>query len=267
MSGASRSVLVVDADGSDATAEAVEARATERDGVDVERVSVPSRDAGTDTAGVDTADVDAVFAVGEASLFALAADPPACPVFVVDAGAGRYDASTAGVDAAIDAVATGAYETAPHPVLGVAVDGEPVGAALADVSLVTAEPARISEYGVASDGWSETVRADGIVVATPLGSEGYAHAVDGPLLAPETGLAAVPISPYAMHADTWVLQPPVSLSVERDEAAVSLLLDDAVARTVPAAVPISITVAETLSIAAPQTFGTATESDSGANAE
>ncbi|MFB6091339.1 MAG: NAD(+)/NADH kinase [Halobellus sp.] len=254
MSDASRTLVVVDAGGTatDSVREAIESRASEHDAVDAEYVS---EYAGVGVAG-DSGAPDAVFALGEGSLLALADDPPACPVFAVGDDAGRYDASAGGVDAAVAAAATGAFETAPHPVLDVAVDGDPVGAALADVSLVTAEPARISEYAVGTGDWSDTVRADGIVVATPLGSEGYAHAAGGPLLAPETGLAAVPISPYAMHADAWVLQPPVSLSVERDEAAVSLLLDDAVARTVPAAVPIDVTVGETLSLARPGTFET-----------
>ncbi|MFC6763872.1 NAD(+)/NADH kinase, partial [Natrinema soli] len=47
--------------------------------------------------------------------------------------------------------------------------------ALFDVTLVTDEPARISEYGVRSrDESVATFRADGVVAATPAGSHGYA---------------------------------------------------------------------------------------------
>ncbi|WP_375799552.1 NAD(+)/NADH kinase [Halobellus sp.] len=197
---------------------------------------------------IDGADV--VVADGETALLSLAAHAPDCPIVAVDTGATRYDVPAADVGAAVDGLDAG-VETSPHPVLGVTIDGDAVGRAVTDVSLVTSEPARISEYGVASGGWSDTVRADGVVVTTPLGSEGYAHTVGGPLLAPETGLAAVPMSPYAMRADVWVLRPPVSLSVERDEASVSLLLDDEKARTIPAKTPIEIDVARMLSVVVP----------------
>lgn len=264
MSGAPRTALVVgdetavtraatESPESDATPASVAARLSRVDGVTVERTDEYAPADGPDS---DGADLDAVFAVGESSLLGLAADPPDCPVFAIGAGVGRYDVSVDAIEAAVDAFGTGTFETVSHPVLAVDVDGEPVGSAVADVSLVTAEPARISEFAVGSDGWSDTVRADGVVVATPLGSEGYAHAVGGPLLAPGTGLAAVPISPYAMHADVWVLRPPVSLSVERDEAAVSLLLDDTVAQSVPAGTPIRVAVGASLSLARPGTIGT-----------
>ena len=246
MSGAARSVLVLRAPG--AAGADVEAALGGSDGLSVEaaRPDAPSVRA-------LIADANAVVVDGEPALLALADHPPDCPVVAVDTGASRYDVPAADAAAAIRGLG-GGVETAPHPVLEVSIDGDAVGRAVTDVSLVTAEPARISEYGVAAGaGWTETVRADGVVVATPLGSEGYAHAVGGPVLAPETGVAAVPISPYAMRADAWVLRPPVSLSVERDEAAVSLLLDDAVARTVPPATPIEIAPARTLSVVDPDT--------------
>ncbi|SDX54829.1 NAD+ kinase [Halobellus clavatus] len=244
VSDAARSVLVLHRpDSADST---VEATLFDREPADIEVADPTETDVGERIAAADV-----VVADGEAALLSLAGHPPDCPVVPVGTGATRYDVPATDVAAAVDAVGAG-VETAPHPVLGVTIDGETVGHAVTDVSLVTAEPARISEYGVASGaGWSDTVRADGIVVATPLGSEGYAHAVGGPLLAPETGLAAVPISPYAMHADVWVLRPPVSVSVERDEAAVSLLLDDEEARTVPAKAPVEITVSRTLAVVTP----------------
>jgi len=33
-----------------------------------------------------------------------------------------------------------------------------------------------------------------------------------------TGVAVVPIAPFATIADTWVLEPPLSVSVERDNS-------------------------------------------------
>nr|WP_303650192.1 hypothetical protein [Halalkalicoccus sp. NIPERK01] len=98
-----------------------------------------------------------------------------------------------------------------------------------DVTLVTTEPARISEYAVDhADERVAAFRADGVVVATPAGSHGYAAAAGGPTLAPTAeALCVVPIAPFHTQATRWVLDTSaLGLSVLRDEGEVSLLVDD-----------------------------------------
>ena len=210
-------------------------------------------DPGTDTDALATARV--VVAVGEPSLLSVARRRPDAPIAPVSTAAGRYDVPEAALGAVVDAAAAGDLRTTAHPTLDIAVDGDDVGTAITDVTLLTAAPARISEFGVAADdGWRASVRADGIVVATPLGSAGYARDAGGPALAPDTGLVAVPISAYAMHAHRWVLRPPLSLSVERDEADVTLRLDDAAVRSVPPNAPVEVTTSEPLSFVSPRQF-------------
>ncbi|MFD1641026.1 hypothetical protein [Halohasta litorea] len=110
-----------------------------------------------------------------------------------------------------------------HPLV-VSADGTQSTAAF-DTTLVTSEPARISEYAVSVDGRQHAAfRADGVVVASPLGSHGYNRAAGGPQLGFGTGLAVVPIAPFATIADAWVVEPPLSVSVER-ETAVSVFAD------------------------------------------
>ena len=225
--------------------------------------AVASADADATVEDISPADVGAetlgdarlIIAVGEESLLAVARRVPDPPVVPVETGGRRYDVSVAAIGRVVDAATADALETAAHPVLEVSVANERAGTAFLDVALLTADPARISEFGVDSnDGWSETVRADGIVAATPMGSTGYAHAVGGPVLAPRTGVVAAPISAYAMHVRPWVLRPPVSLSVERDEARVTLRLDDEVCRPVPPGVAVDITVGASVSVVVPQQF-------------
>ncbi len=97
--------------------------------------------------------------------------------------------------------------------------GGSTSTAVFDVTLVTTEPARISEYTVSvGERTHATFRADGVVVATPLGSGGYARAAGGPLLEPGTGLAVVPIAPFATHTDSWMLDSPLAVDVERDDS-------------------------------------------------
>lgn len=174
----------------------------------------------------DDDDVDVAVAVGSEALSALADDPPDVPVLPVDAELGRYSLPPARVGAAVEALVAGDVGTFDQPTLRVAVEGTPVGHALADVTLMTADPARISEYALDAEGAPvDSFRADGVVAATPLGSEGYAHAAGGAVLGPGTGVGVVPVSPFAISSDVWVFRPPLSLSVERDEGDVSLALD------------------------------------------
>jgi NAD+ kinase len=250
----SRRSAVVVGDGSATETAVIEALAE----ANIERIEPDeTRGGAVEVTSADLAAVDAVFTVGDDGLLPLVAwdcdpFPPVFPIGDDD----PYRIPPAAVEEAVEAVDSGAFETVAHPVLDVSVAGDPAGSAITDVTLLTAEPARISEYAVGSpDEWIDTVRADGVVTATPVGSTGYARAAGGPLLSPGTGVVAVPISPYAMDAESWVLRPPVSLSVERDEAAVSLLLDDAVVRQVPPAARVDVRVGREIPIVRSGTLG------------
>ena len=166
--------------------------------------------------------------VGEESLLGLADERPAVPILPLGAGAGV--GSPPGSDAlgAVSSALEGAGIEYTHPHLTVVLDGERIDTALMDVMLVTSEPARISEYAIGrEDERFESVRADGVVVATPAGSREYAAAAGGPTLELGTDVVcAVPVAPFHTSAPTWVFDADgVSLSVLRDEGAVSLLVD------------------------------------------
>jgi NAD+ kinase len=168
-----------------------------------------------------------VIASGESAFLSAAAERSSPPILPVDAGIGRYGVPSERLPAAIETVLSDAYRTVDHPVLSIDAGDDRADRAFTDVSLMTAEPAHISEYAVRVGGVVvDRFRADGVVVATPAGSEGYARAAGGPRIAPGTGLAVVPVSPYATDFDSWVVRPDVVLTVERDDTAVSLFADD-----------------------------------------
>lgn len=175
-------------------------------------------------------DPEAVVAVGEPALLALVRAAIEVPVLPVAVGPGYGSVPEADAVAGVESLLADEFETDPRTTLAASVEGERVGRALADATLVTTEPARISEYAIRSrDERVARFRADGVVVSTPTGSPGYARNAGGPLLEPGTGaVGVVPIAPFAVNADHWVLSAadPVALSVERDEGEVSLLLDD-----------------------------------------
>lgn len=230
-----------------------------RKAVEAENATVECGPAGD----VVAADPEAVVAVGESALLALVREGLDVPVLPIAAGSGYGGVSgsetTGGSSAdqresdgvseadatlAVETLLAGEFETDPRAVLDVSVGGERVGRALADAMLVTTEPARISEYAIHSGGERvERFRADGVVVSTPTGSYGYGRSAGGPLLEPGSGVVGVvPVAPFAVNADHWVLsaERPISLSVERDEGEVSLLLDDRTACSVPPHTPVEV---------------------------
>lgn len=174
--------------------------------------------------------VDVLVALDEDALAALVDGGATQPVLPVGGARGVGAVPRNHLDAALQELADGSFDTADTRLLDVAVDGETFRA-LADVTLVTREPAKISEFGVETlvHGDSVTVdsvRADGMVVATPRGSRGYTKDARGPILAPDADtVSVVPIAPFRIDRSHWGLTPPVTLTVERDESDVTLIVD------------------------------------------
>ena len=206
------------------------------------------REAGGDATTVDpetAAAADLVVALGEAAILSLVRAGVTVPILPVDVDGGIEDVALEDVPAALDSYLAGTAETVDRPLLSVDVASDSYDA-LMDVMAVTTEPARISEFTVATKtrGNSrtvDTVRADGVVVATSAGTPGYATAAGGPVLDPESsGVSVVPIGPFRVEQTHWVLELPASLTVAREEAAVSLLVDDEEVGSVPAHEPIEL---------------------------
>jgi NAD+ kinase len=202
-------------------------------------------------AAVD-AETDVLVASGEAALLALARAGAAAPILPVAAGDGVRSVPRDRLDAAMPELVAGQWATERHPVLSIAVDGAVTARALFDATLVSAEPARITEYRVAGDEPVAAFRADGVVIATPGGSPAYARDAGGPVMPPETPAFVVePISGFATNIDHWVLpQTTVTVVVERDETAVEVLADDRVIATVGKAEPVTITPEDAIDVVA-----------------
>ncbi|MFB6253706.1 MAG: hypothetical protein ABEI06_03770 [Halobacteriaceae archaeon] len=104
--------------------------------------------------------------------------------------------------------------------------------AFGSITVITYEPARISEYSVHTTSATferikvSQFRSDGIVIATPAGSNLYNHAAGGPILDPTSEVVAVtPIAPFTVNPVQWALTPPLSITIERDEGDVALYTD------------------------------------------
>lgn len=195
------------------------------------------------------ADPAVVVAVGEPALLSVARERPSVPVLPVSAGAGVRSVPRDEFEPVVSRLLAGEWTVESHPLLSVDISGEHRGLALLDAMTVTTEPAHISEFTIATGGEHvDRFRADGIAVGTPAGTPGYIRAAGGPVAPPGSDvLTVVPIAPFAMTPDHWVLPPAeLTITVERDEATVEVLADD---RTVGLAAVddvVRLTVADSL---------------------
>jgi NAD+ kinase len=87
--------------------------------------------------------------------------------------------------------------------------GERVWYGINDVVIEKVLSQRVVRIAVTIDGeYFTTYRADGIIVATPLGSTAYSLSVGGPVLAPELeALVLSPVAPHSLLTRSLVLAP------------------------------------------------------------
>jgi len=202
-------------------------------------------------------DVDAVAAFTERTLYALvrAGVPAETPVLPLNADPVADAVTPTERDRALRRLVRGEYDSRERPTIAVEARRETYRA-LSDVMLATAEAARISEYAIEACGEADvapldTVRADGVAVATPLGSRGYTATADGPALSPTVdAVAVVPIAPFRVECPNWVVSLPGTLTVERDETDVALLIDDADVGLVEPGAPVDLSYGEPVTLAA-----------------
>lgn len=188
-----------------------------------------------------------VIAVGEDALLDLARQGCSTPVLPVAVPGGFESVPPDALQTALGRLVDGTATVRQRPVLAVRRAGERVATALVDVMVVTAEPAHISEYAVSTPERSiSTFRADGVVAATPAGSGGYARRVGGPILSPDLrGLSVVPVGAFKTERNHWVVSLPpgetaLSLTVQRDDAPVSIRVDGRNAGSLPRGNPLTI---------------------------
>ena len=222
----------------------------EADGV----VNAVTEAGGNALTGPTAVEADVVVAVGDRALATLAATGTSVPVLTVETG---FDRSADGIETTIERVLAGQYDVRPRPTFAVetpAADGH----AVFDVVLTSAEPATIAGFSVsaATEGIDSLdhiarFRADGVAVATPAGSGGYARAAGGPVVAQGTDAAAVvPVAPFSTDPDHWVVPLlAISVTVERD-VDVTVTADERSLGTVPPGAEVTLVRDDALQIVA-----------------
>ena len=114
------------------------------------------------------------------------------------------DISPEGLEEKLDQIFAGEYDAEPRGLLHTRIfrQGELISqsSAFNDVVIHKWNGARMLEYETYIDGkFINTTRSDGIIVATPTGSTGYALSGGGPILHPSLhAIVLVPICPHSM---------------------------------------------------------------------
>ncbi|MDR7665510.1 NAD(+)/NADH kinase [Methanosarcina sp. Z-7115] len=97
-----------------------------------------------------------------------------------------------------------------------------------EIAIMSAKPAKIIQFEVyVGDCLLESMRADGVVFATPTGSTAYAMSAGGPIISPRVNaIVVVPVAPFKLSSRPWVIpsdsEITVKLSVPKKEAVVAI---------------------------------------------
>ncbi len=96
------------------------------------------------------------------------------------------------------------------------LNGKILEPAMNEAVIHTADIAKMRLYLIKVDGIeAQTVRADGIIIATPTGSTSYAMSAGGPILDPKVdAILIVPIAPFKLSARPLVVPSTSTVSIE-----------------------------------------------------
>jgi len=215
---------------------------------------------GGDVEDVLESDPSVIVARGERSLSAIVRGGVECPVIPTGSVPGFDPTDPGELSTVVRSALEGTATIRDRSILEVGIefdDGDDRSSserAAFDATLVTAEPARISEFSVRRRGEEiAQFRADGVVVATPAGTRGYASTIGAPQLSRSVDAVAVaPIAPFVTRTRHWVVPPTdLVLAVERDEGEVALVVDGHPVETLSVGSRVTISRAGTLPVVVP----------------
>lgn len=108
------------------------------------------------------------------------------------------------------------------------LNGEMVETATNEIAIMSAKPAKIIQFEVyVGDCRLDSMRADGVVFATPTGSTAYAMSAGGPIIHPRVNaIVVVPIAPFKLSSRPWVIpsdsEITIKLAAPKKEAVIAI---------------------------------------------
>ncbi len=158
---------------------------------------------------IDNMDVDVLIAIGGDGTVLRALQHTKAPVFSVNVGSLGFltEVSPDEMLYALERIVQNDYMVDERIKLKTELNGERLHDSTNEVVIHTSQIAKIRHFQIFIDEeLVESVRADGIIVATPTGSTCYAMSVGSPIIVP--GLSAfviVPIAPFKLSARPMVI--------------------------------------------------------------
>ena len=120
------------------------------------------------------------------------------------------------------------FETESKARLAIGIDEEQLPYAMNEAVVLTSRPAKILRFTILIDGSElETLRADGVVFATPTGSTAYAMSAGGPIVDPRVDATIiVPLAPYKLAARPSVVPAESEILLKLHEAKEATIVID-----------------------------------------
>jgi NAD+ kinase len=150
--------------------------------------------------------VDAIIAIGgDGTLISVARRAAHCATPIIGINQGRLgfltDIAASEIERIIPAMIAGLYTEESRSALTASRNDEPAAMAFNDVVITRGSTGSMIDLRVAVDGKvAYSLRADGLIIATPTGSTAYALSAQGPIVHP--GISAMLMVPVAPHALT-----------------------------------------------------------------
>ncbi len=141
---------------------------------------------------------------GDGTLISVARQAAQHNVPVIGVNQGRLgfltDIAARELETSIPAMLAGAYDEERRAILQATVGSQQAALALNDIVLSRGSTGSMIDMQVAVDGRvAYTLRADGLIVATPTGSTAYALSANGPIVHPAVAaMLMVPVAPHAL---------------------------------------------------------------------
>lgn len=173
-------------------------------------------------------DIDVVVGIGgDGTLLQAAgvAGPADVPLIGINLGRVGYlaDVEPDNIDALLDGIVRKNLKVDHRMTIVAEADGHAPATGINDIVIEKVLSQRLVQIGVEINGrYFTTYRADGIIVATPLGSTAYSLSAGGPVVDPDLdALIMTPVAPHSLLSRTIMLSPDavVEFSVELDRQA------------------------------------------------
>ncbi|MBI2077339.1 MAG: NAD(+)/NADH kinase [Euryarchaeota archaeon] len=154
-------------------------------------------------------DADVIITVGGDGTILMALEHTDRPILAVNAGGVGFlsEVEPKYIGSALDRVLKKDFTLEERPRLSSWLDKERLPDAANEITVQTAKIAKLIKYQVRIDGEvMDTLRGDGVIVATATGSTGYNLSVGGPILHPAVqGMVISPIAPFRLAARPVVI--------------------------------------------------------------